>query len=103
MVLVRIEQLGVPVYYVVPLLEMAAFGCPPAESLKLVLNSVFKVDQVDLQITAGNVLLIDYEKLVCATLDGANFNLLSTVDHLQEWLLIGHNLLKSIVQTTDWN
>lgn len=103
MVLVRIERSGVSVYYVVPLLEMAAFGCAPAESLKLVLNNVFQVDQVDLQITAGNVLLIDYEELVCATSDGASFNLLSTVDHLQEWLLVGHDLLKSIVQTTDWN
>lgn len=67
MVLVRIERSGVSVYDVVPLLEMAAFGCAPTESLKLVLNNVFQVDQVDLQITAGNVLLNDYEKLVCAT------------------------------------
>ena len=73
MVLVQIERSSVPVYYVVSLLEMAAFGGASAEDLKLVIDSVFQVGNVDFQTTEGNLTLIDYEtKLVCTTVDGTN-------------------------------
>lgn len=42
LVLVRTEKEGLPVYYVVSLLEMADFGGCDAESLKAGLDSVFE-------------------------------------------------------------
>ena len=78
MVLVRIERSGFSAYYIVSLLEMLTFGGASTESLKLVIDSFFQVDNVDFQVTAGNVTLIDYEtKLFCATADGTNSNLIA--------------------------
>ena len=89
LVLVRTEKQGIPVYYVVSLLEMAEFGGTDAQSLKTALDSVFTNE--------GNVPLNDYnKKLVSATADGANVNMgiyngaLTMMTADRPWLVVIH-------------
>ncbi|XP_057313455.1 uncharacterized protein LOC130654829 [Hydractinia symbiolongicarpus] len=88
LVLVRTEKEGLPVYYMVSLLEMADFGGCDAESLKAGLDSVFE---------NGNVPLDDYQtKLVSATADRANVNMginhgaLTMMAEEHPWLVVIH-------------
>ena len=65
-VLVRVENFGISVYFVVLLLDMATFGGTNADTLKKVCTLCLK----------RNVPIEDYQtKLVRATADGANVNL----------------------------
>ena len=96
LVLVRIERSGIPIYFVVSLLDMASFGGSDADSLKLALDSVFCIGNED-GMAAGNVPLIDYTtKLVSATADGANVNMgiytgaLTQLAEIRPWLIKIH-------------
>ena len=97
LVLVRVEKLGIPVYFVISLLEMASFGGTDAASLKLALDSVFQVENQELNCKSGNWPLDDYQtKLVSATADGANVNMgiyngaLTLMANERPWLVIIH-------------
>ena len=97
LVLVRVEKLGIPVYFVISLLEMASFRGTDAASLKLALDSVFQVENHELNCKSGNLPLDDYQtKLVSATADGANVNMgiyngaLTLMANERPWLVIIH-------------
>ena len=67
LILVRVERFGIPVYFIVWLLDMAAFGGTNVDVLRKGLDSVFET---------GNIPVEDYQtNLVSATADEANMNL----------------------------
>ena len=83
LVLVRTTKAGLPIYFVVSLLEMAQFGGTDAESLKNVVDSVFE--------KKGNrptlILLDDYfTKTVSATASGANVKMGNIMVPSKWWL-----------------
>ena len=89
MVLVRVERNGIPVYFVVSLLEMSEWGGTNAEALKRAIDSIFGPQ--------GNIPLTDYlTKLVSCTADGASVNmghisgLLTRLGHDRDWMLKIH-------------
>ena len=83
------ERNGIPVYFVVSLLEMSEWGGPNAEALKSAIDSIFG--------PTGNIPLTDYRtKLVSCTADVANVNmgqisgLLTHIGHDRDWMLKIH-------------
>ena len=89
MVLVRVERNGIPVYFVVSLLEMSEWGGTNADALKRAIDSIFR--------PKGNIPLTAYlMKLVSCTADGANVNmgqisgLLSRIGQDRDWMLKIH-------------
>lgn len=119
LILVRTERNGIPVYFVVSLLEMANLGGSTADSIKKAIDSVFSNgseddDENDAQ-DKGPMPLIDYNtKVVSATADGASVNfgvysgVLTQLKNEREWLVmihcVNHRLelaLKAVVQSFD--
>ena len=93
LVLVRTTKAGIPVYFVVSLLEMASFGGGNAESLKKAIDSVFSEDGIH----PTPCKLDDYRtKLVSSTADGANVNMgkyngaLTLMKKDRPWLILIH-------------
>ena len=93
LVLLRATKAGLPVYFVISLLEKAQSGGTDAESLKNVVDSVFE--------KKGNrptpILLDDYfTKTVSATANGANVNMgkyngsLKIMARERPWLIVIH-------------
>ena len=74
LVLVRIERNGIPVYFVVSLLEIADLGGANANSIKAPIDSVFVCgNEDDEHSVKGPIPLSDYNtKVVSPTADGAN-------------------------------
>ena len=67
LILVRVERFGIPVYFIVWLLDTAAFGGTNVDVIRKGLDSVFEI---------GNIPIEDYQtNLVSATADEANMNL----------------------------
>ena len=111
LVLVRTTKAGLPVYFVVSLLEMAEFGGGNADSLKTAIDSVFE-KQGD---HSTPIPLADYHtKMVSATADGANVNLgkyngaLTLMARERPWLILIHCMnhrvelaIKDMVKSTD--
>ena len=88
LVLVWVEKNGIPLYFVLTLLEIAELGDTDVVSLKKDLDSVFEGE---------NVLLLDYQaKLTSATSDGAHVNLgiynwaLTMMKKNRPWLITIH-------------
>ena len=87
----RTARNGIPVYYVVTLLDMSDLGGTNADSIKAAIDNIFcEGDGVKVQ---GPLHLLDYQtKLVCATADGANVNVgvysgvLTQMKNEREWL-----------------
>ena len=88
MVLVRVKCIGMPVYFVVSLLEMSQWGGTNAKALKRAIDRIFG--------PKGNILLTDYlTKLVsysteCANVNTRIFGLLTRIGHDRDWLLKIH-------------
>lgn len=111
LVLVRTMKAGLPVYFVVSLLEMSSFGGCDADSLKKAIDSVFQ--KVDTHPTA--IPMDDYRtKMVSATADGANVNLgkyngvLTKMSVERPWLIVIHCMnhrielaIKDMVKSTN--
>ena len=73
LVFVRTARNGIPVYFVVSLLEISDLGGANADSIKAI-DSIFCEGDGD-KVQDGPVPLADYRtKVVCATADGANVN-----------------------------
>eukprot|EP00112_Aurelia_sp_Birch-Aquarium-sp1_P000486 Seg10468.1 transcript_id=Seg10468.1/GoldUCD/mRNA.D3Y31 product="Zinc finger protein 862" protein_id=Seg10468.1/GoldUCD/D3Y31 len=98
LVLVRAERNGIPVYFVVSLLEMADLGGTNANSIKAAIDGIFKkTGENDEHTVNGPVPLSDYRtKVVSATADGANVNMgvysgvLTQMKREREWLVTIH-------------
>ena len=98
LVLVRTERNGIPVYFVVSLLEMADLGGTNADSIKAAIDGIFqKAGEDDEHAVNGPVPLSDYRtKVVSATADGANVNMgvysgvLTQMKREREWLVKIH-------------
>ena len=98
LVLVRTERNGIPVYFVVSLLEIADLGGANANSIKAPIDSVFVCgNEDDENSVRGPIPLSDYNtKVVSATADGANVNVgvysgvLTQMKNEREWLVVIH-------------
>ena len=97
LVLVRVERNGVPIYFVVSLLEMASLGGGNSHSIKATIDSIFQQGSGDNGNQNGAIPLGGYrEKVVSATADGANVNLgvysgvLTQMKQERDWLVIIH-------------
>ena len=74
LILVRIERNGIPVHFVVSLLEVATFGGANANSIKAAIDSVSTYGNEGDE-NSGRIPLIDYNtKIFSATDDGASVN-----------------------------
>ena len=97
LVLVRVERNGVPIYFVVSLLEMACLGGGNSDSIKAAIDSIFQQGSEENGNQNGPIPLADYrEKVVSATADGANVNMgiysgvLTQMKQERDWLVIIH-------------
>ena len=95
LVLVRTARNGIPVYFVVSLLEMSDLGGANADSIKAAIDGIFC--EGDGKVQGDPVPLGDYKtKVVCATADGANVNVgvysgvLTRMKNEREWLVTIH-------------
>ena len=76
LILVQTERNGIPVYFVVLLLEMANLGASNADSIKAAIDSVFasRCEEGENSVK-GPIPLVDYNtNVVSATADGASVN-----------------------------
>lgn len=98
LVLVRTERNGIPVYFVVSLLEMGDLGGTNANSIKAAIDGIFQqAGDDDDHAVNGMIPLSDYRtKIVSATADGASVNMgvysgvLSQMKREREWLVTIH-------------
>lgn len=96
LILVRTERNGLPVYFVVSLLEMASLGGTDANSIKAAIDGVFHSAEDD-DSCNGRIPLTDYRtKVVSVTSDGASVNLgvyngvLTQMKRERDWLVTIH-------------